>query len=884
VRPPPIRRSADPPRVAVWLLSRLLPETEREAILGDLEEEFRARARERGLASARRWYRDQAWGAIGMTSSPTASHDLPPSRVFSMGDFLHELRFALRQLHHRPLYAGIAIFTLALGVGASSAVLSVANPVLFRALPYPDADRVVYIWEVQKDGGPSNTGFQTIQDLRAGTRTVEAMAAVSGWVPVVTGTGESERLIGQSVSADFFKVLGVRPALGRDFRADEDGWDHNRVVILSHRLWQRQFKGDPAIVDRHVLLSGREYLVAGVMPPSFESLINPDAELWRPLGYNDTLPQACRSCRHLRLIARIKSDARLEQTQAEVSALATRIVAAHPTDYAITGMQVQRLQDRLVQDVRPALLLMLGAAGFVLLIACANIGNLMLARTVERQPELVLRAALGAGRGRLLQQLALEHGVLCLAGCVAGLLLARWGVQAIVAMSPAGLPRADAVKLDWRVTAIALAVTAGVAWVLAMASGWLAVGRGGEARPVTSRSVTSHNLTGGLVVAQMALAFMLLVGAGLVTRSLTRVLEVDPGFEPVRILTMGIMATGPRYREDAPVWEMQRQMVEAVRGLPGVQGAAVASQIPLSGSMDTYGVAIEGRNLPNPADAPSADRYVVSPGYLEAMGIRVLRGRGLTAADRAGSLPVVLINQSLAALAWPGADPIGARVQMGGPDAPWRTIVGIVNDVQHFGLDRERTPQFYAPFDQWMWAENGVMLVVRASGDPAGLTPAVRGAVRSIDPDLAISNVETGTSLVAVSTADRRLVMRLFGAFATVALLLAAAGTYGLLARRVAARHRELGIRAAIGADRGRLVRLVLGDGTRLAMIGTGLGLVGALAISRVISGLLFHVGARDPESLLVSGVMLGGVALVASLIPAWRAARVDPIEALRSE
>lgn len=881
---PSIRRSDDPPRFHAWLVSRLLPETERDAILGDLEEEYRTRVRDTGPRAARRWYRAQALGVIGMTSSPAASHDLPPARLFAMGDLLHELRFVLRQLRHRPLYAGIAILTLALGIGASSAVLSVANPVLFRALPYPDADRVVYIWEVQKEGGPSNTGFQTIQDLRAGTRTVEAMAAVSGWVPVVTGAGESERLIGQSVSADFFKVLGVRPALGRDFRPEEDVWDHNRVVILSHRLWQRQFKGDPAIVDRHILLGGREYLVAGVMPPSFESLINPDAELWRPLAYNDTLPQACRSCRHLRLIARIRPDARLEQTQAEVSALATRIVAAHPTDYAISGMQVQRLKDRLVQDVRPALLLMLGAAGFVLLIACANIGNLMLARTVERQPELVLRAALGAGRGRLLQQLALEHGVLCLAGCAAGLLLARWGVQAIVAMSPAGLPRLGAVKLDWRVAAIALAVTAGVAWILAMVSGWLAVGRGRESRPVASRSVTSRTLTGGLVVAQMALAFMLLVGAGLITRSLTRVLKVDPGFEPARILSLGVMASGPRYREDAPVWQMQRDLIEAIRALPGVEGAAVASQIPLSGSMDTYGVAIEGRNLPNPADAPDADRYVVSPGYLETMGIRVVRGRGLLPGDRAGAAPVVLINESLAKLAWPDADPIGGRIQMGGPDAPWRTIVGIVNDVQHFGLDRDRTSQFYAPYDQWMWAENGIMLVVRASGDPAALTAAVRGAIRSVDPDLAVSNVETGQALVAESTADRRLVMRLFGAFAAVALLLAAAGTYGLLARRVAARHRELGIRAAIGADRGRIVRLVLGDGSRLALLGTGLGLAGALAISRLLSGMLFHVGARDPVSLLVSGCLLGGVALAASLVPALRASRVDPVEALRSE
>ncbi len=801
-----------------------------------------------------------------------------------MGDLLHELRFALRQLRHRPLYAGITVFTLALGIGASSAVLSVANPVLFRPLPYPDPDRIVTVLEVDRNEGPSNLGFATIQDLRNGARTFEASAAVSGWQPVLTGSTQSERLIGQSVSADFFRVFGVRPALGRDFRPEEDAAGRNAVVILSHGLWERQFRGDPAIVDRTILLGGREFRVAGVLPASFESLLNSDAEIWRPLGYDETLPQACRTCRHLRMVVRLRADARLEQTQAELTTLANQVVAAHPGDYSISAVLAQRFQDRLVQDVRPAVLLMLGAAGFVLLIACANVGNLMLARTVERQPELILRAALGAGRGRLLQQLGLENAVLGLIGCGAGLLLARWGVDAVVAMNPDNLPRAAAIRLDWRVVLVAVLVTAGVAWVLALVSGWLAVGKGEEIRPAASRSVTSRSVTGGLVVAQMALAFMLLVAAGLVTRSLARVLAVDPGFDPSRLLTMEVSASGPRYVEDEPVWQMQRRLVDAVRALPGVEAAAVASQLPLAGNMDMYGVTIEGRPLANPADAPDADRYSVTPGYLETMGVRVLRGRGLTPEDRTGTLPVAIINDALARLAWPDADAIGERIQVGGPDAPWRTIVGVVNDVRHAGLDRDRTPQFYQPADQWMWAENGFMLVTRTAGDPAAMTAAVRAAIAGVDPDLAVSDVATGMGRVATSTADRRLVMRLFTVFAGIALLLAAAGTYGLLARRVAARRRELGIRAAIGADRSRLVRLVLGDGTRLAVIGTGLGLAGALAISRLISGMLFQVGSRDPESLLVSGLLLGGVALVASLVPALRAARVDPIEALRAE
>ena len=799
-----------------------------------------------------------------------------------MGDFRHELRYALRQRRHRPLYAGNVAFTLALGIGASGAVLSVANPVLFRPLPYPDPDRVLTIWEIENEGPTSNVGYATIMDLKAGARTFEAAAAVGGWGPVLTGAAESESLTGQSVTSDFFKVLGVKPAMGRDFRAEEDAPGQNGVVILGHRLWQRQFKGDPNILERTIKLGIRDYRVVGVLPSSFESLLNSNAEIWRPLGYNDTMPQACRTCRHLRMVVRLKPDATLEQAQGEVTVLGKQIVAAHPGDYAISGMLAQRLQDYLVQGVRPALLLMLGASAFVLLIACANVGNLMLARTVERQGELVVRTALGAGRGRLLQQLGLENAVLCLVGCAAGLLLARWGVDAVMAMNPS-LPRAAAVRLDWRVIAIAVALTAGVAWVLALVSGWVVLGRGDSIRPVTARSVTSRSMTGGLVVAQMALAFMLLVGAGLITRSLRRVLAVDPGFEPSRLLTMVIVASGPSYQEDAQVWAMQSQLVDRVGALPGVEGAAMASQIPLSGSIDTYGVTIEGRPLPNPADAPDADRFSVSPGYLPAVGIRVLKGRGLSAEDRAGSGLVVVINETLARIGWGSDDPIGGRVQMGGPEGPWRTVVGVVNDVQHVGLDRNRTPQFYAPTDQWLFSDNGFQLVVRTDGDPAALQGSVRAAINEVDPNLAVSGIETGQALVETSTAERRLVMRLFTVFAAIALLLAAAGTYGLLARRVAARHRELGIRAAIGANRGRIVRLVLGDGTRLALIGTTLGLAGAVALSRLISGMLFQVGARDPASLVTSGVALGLVALAASLIPAWRAARVDPIEALRS-
>jgi putative ABC transport system permease protein len=869
------------------LLSRLLPESERDALLGDLEEQFHLRRTREGDRAARRWYRRQLLASLRLTLSPASRHEPPPSRLFSLGDMLHELRFAARQLRRRPAHSLIVAFTLAVGIGATSAVLSVANPVLFRPLPYPDPDRVVLLQEVGRDGSVSSSmGYATFGDLRRNIRSLERSAAASWWTPVLMGDGEPEQLTGQSVTSEFFTVLGVAPALGRDFAPDEDAFERNRVVVLSHGLWQRRFGADPGIIGRSVRFGSTEYAVIGVLPGDFESLLNPQAQVWRPLGYNDTLPWACRTCRHLRTIARIRPDAEVTRVQAELGTEAARLLQDHPTQYAITGLRAERLHDNLVREVKPALLLMLTAGALVLAIACANVSNLVLARTAEREAEFAVRGALGAGPWRLIHQLTVESALLCLAGAAGGLLLARWGVTLLVAMSPASIPRLSAIALDWRVTLIILGVTLVVSLLVGLMPGLVALSH--QRAPGGTRAITAsrrrRRFTATLVVAEISLAFLLLFGAGILTRSLKRVLAVDPGFETRNLLTLTVVASGPRYQTDTTVWQMQPLLLDAIRAVPGVVAAGLTQQVPLGGNFDRYGVRIEDQPLANPEDAPSGDRYSVSPGYLETMGIPVLRGRSIEATDRGGSVPVALINETLARLAWRQESPIGKRIQTGGPDSPWRTIVGVVADVKHTGLDETPAPQFYIPTTQWPWADNSFVLVVRTTGPAAAAAPDVRLAIRSVDPQLAVSDVASADQRIATSTADRRLVLRLFEAFAAVALIMAAAGVYGLLSRRVAEQHRELGIRSALGATRRRIVGGVVRDGGRLAAAGVMLGGGAALALSRLLESLLFQITPGDPLTLVLSALLLGAVAASACLVPAWRAARSDPVEALRAE
>jgi putative ABC transport system permease protein len=879
---------ATPPRLALRLLESLLPEQAREAFLGDLLEEFHAvRVPTLGPAGARRWLWREA--VIAMATLPARRQATVPSRPGEprVRSLAADLRHAARLLRRSPAFTALCVLTLALGIGASTAIFSVVNPVLLRPLPYPAPERLVMVWERDADGGRSNTGFATFADLARETRTLERTAAVGGWEPTLSGTGDAERLVGQRVSSTYFGVLGVGPSLGRDFVAAEDAPAAEQVVILADGLWRRRFGADPALVGRAVPLDGIPHTVVGIMPASFDNVLNPDAQVWRPLRYGGSEPWACRTCRHLRMIARVRPGVTRAAASAELDQLSAMLVQSYRRDYPAVGTHVVPLREEVTRDARPVLLVVVGATCLVLLIACANVANLQLARAMRREGEFAIRVALGAGRSRLAQQMLVEGVLLAALGGAAGALVARLALPALIAWLPPTLPRLTAVRLD----GAALALAAGVTLLVGILVGLAPALHGGRAsvfdtlRGGARVAGGRHAVRAGLVVAEVAVALMLMAGAGLLSRSLVRLLSVDVGFEPAGLLTLELQASGPRYESDAAVWALHERVREAARAVPGVVAVGTASQLPLAGSIDRYGVRAQDRPLPNPELAPSADRYVVSPDFMSATGIRIRRGRGIDAADaRDSARAVVVVSRALAAKLWSGDDPLGKRVQLGGLDAPWREVVGVADDVRHDGLDAVVTHQVYVPERQWEWANSQLALVVRTQGDPGAVADGVRRAVRGVDAGMPVTRVATMEQLVARSTAQRRLALTLFAAFAGVAILLAAAGIYGVLAGSVAERTREIGVRTALGATPGRIARLVVGQGVRLAAVGLAIGAAGTLALGRFLSSLLYGVGPGDPWTLAAVVAGLAAVAVVACLVPARRAAAVDPAVALRAE
>jgi len=869
-----------------WL-GWVIPRAEREFILGDLEELYGDRPWRLGCEIVRT-------GSLLRVSrqaslSPLTSHLSPLTRRRSlMSTLSHDVRFALRQLARRPGFSLLAVVTLALGIGATTAIYSVVSPVLFRPLPYPGAERIMTLWERGKDDSESNTGYATFLDIESMSASFESIAAMSSWQPTLQGNGDPERLSGQRVTRGFLSVLGVRPALGRDFSAEENIRGKHFVVILSHGLWQRRFGADPSVLGRQVTFNGIAYTVVGVLPKTFETLLSPGAQIWAPLAYEPSLAWACRTCRHLRAIGRLKEGVTPASAGRELDLISGRLVSEHPTDYSVAGMHLVPLQDRLTRDVRPALLAVLGAVALVLLIACANVSALLLGRAIQREGEFAIRGALGAGKGRVMRLLLTESVLLSLLGGAAGTALAYWGVKGLSALAPAGLPRLSAIGIDGGVLLFtaALSVASGIAFGLVPAFAtarpdlFAALRPGGRATGLRSRRLARATLVTG----EIALALMLLFGAGLLMRSLHRLLAVDPGFDPAGLLTMEVQTAGPRYQEDDAVRGFFDRASEAVKQIPGVTAAGWTSMLPLGGNFDRYGVRIEGVVLANPANAPSADRYAVTPGYLEAMRIPLQRGRTITAADGTAAPKIVLINQTFAAVAWPNSDPIGAKLQVGGPDRPWWTVVGIMGDVRHTGLDETQAPQIYLPEAQWFSADDAMVLTARTGGDPVQLAGAIRAAIRSVDPTLPILQVATMEEVVSATAQQRRFAFILFEVFAVVALLLAAAGIYGVLSGSVTERTRELGIRSALGASRNGILALVVRQGLTLTLVGLSVGALGSLLLSRFLQRLLFGVGSTDPLTFVGVVAVLMAVALVACWAPAWRATRVSPLEAIRGE
>lgn len=882
--------TARPPRWAERLLAWWLPLHESEFILGDLAEQYAADlARGRAAAALRYWQEAAAAAWQVRHALPTSPSSRPSRGDHPMRTFLHDLATAAKTLRRAPGFTTATALIAAAGLGAVTAIFSVVNPILLQPLPYASSDDLMMVWEREPDGANSRVGYASFADLSSQSRTLASSAAIGYWQPTISGgIGDAERVQGQRVSWRFFEMLGVTPALGRSFVAAEDALGQPRVVMLTHGLWQRRYGGDSTIVGRTVTLNGVPLEVVGVLPAGYDDVFEPGTQIYRILGYDVSQSFACRTCRHLRMVARLRTDVTQDAAGAELNTLSRRMVAAYPTEYAAAGINLVPVQREVTRQVRPALLSVLAAAILLLLIASANVTNLSLARAARRREEFAVRTALGAGRGRFARQLLSEGIVLAILGGAAGVAVAWAAVRALVARLPADIPRLAAVRLDPAALGVAALATVGLGMLVGLAPLATAGGRnpfsglGAGARLVGPRRRPGR---AGIVVAEVALALMLLVGTGLLGRSLLTLLSVSPGFDPDRLLTLEVQSSGPRYDADAATWDYHDRVREAVGAVPGVEAAEVTTQLPLGGNYDANGVVAQDKPLDNPELAPYGQRYAVSRGFLRAMRIPVLEGRDFTPADAADSAPrVAIVSTSLAHQVWGSERAIGKRIQMGGPDAPWRTVVGIAGDVRHTGLDATELAGFYVPERHWTFANQGVTLVVRTAVDPAAVAPSILRAVRSIDPTQPITNVRTGHQVIATTTAQRRLGVTLFAVFGAVATLLSAAGVYGVLAGAVAERRREIGIRAALGATPRAIVGMVLRQGLAPAAAGLALGLTGTLLLTRYLQAMLFGVGPTDPATLTGTVVLLGVVALAACLVPAWRATRVDPVTALRAE
>jgi putative ABC transport system permease protein len=803
---------------------------------------------------------------------------------------LQDLRYAVRSLRQSPGFTAIALATLAIGIGANAAIFSVLDAALLQPLPYPAADRLVLFGDRQSDGGTNNVGFATFADFRDQSQAFQSAAVIRLWQPTLSEGGEAERIPAMRVSASYFDLLGVRTALGRGFQTADDRPGTWRKVVLSDALWRRRFGSDPAVVGRKVRMNDQDFEIVGVMPASFEPLLSAHfykpAQLWATLGYDLSMPNSCRSCQHLKAIGRLKEGVTLAQAHEDLDGIRRRLAAEHPSDYPVGSMAVVPFRDELAGSVRPALSILAGAVGFVLLIACANIANLLLARSLRRRHEMAVRAALGASRGRLARQLLIESLVLAAAGGAGGVALASLGGAALIRLAPATLPRIDHAGIDPRVLIFACALTIGSALIFGIAPALKASAAGlSGSLALDGRKSSGSAASRGrraLVAAELALALVLLAAAGLALKSLGRLLEAPLGFRSEGVLTLALSLDGNAFAKDDQVVAFQERLLERARAVPGIEAVGLVGQIPLGGNGDSWGFHIEGRVPANPADDPAVERYSVTAEYFRAMGIPLKRGRLITEQDRADSLPVIVVSESTANALWPGQDPIGHRARIGGATSgEWRTIVGVAGNVRHSGLAAEPGLQMYLPQAQ---VTDGFLILVARAADPRSLAAPLRNVVRELDPSVPIYDVATMDELVARAAAEPRFVMRLLSGFAALALALAAIGLYGVVAYTVAERRREIGIRIALGATPRDVRRLVLRAGAATVALGLFAGIGASLVLLRLLRSMLFGVGANDPATLIGAGALLAVVALGAHWGPVRQALRVDPMASLRAD
>ncbi|MBK5257058.1 MAG: ABC transporter permease [Vicinamibacteria bacterium] len=882
-----------PPYFAIEWLKASVPRHLLESVIGDLEEEWRRRA----ITSPRLatlWYCRHAAAVAVRLGWFDLVHKQPrrdghPAR---QGDGLMETlwndaRYGARMLSRTPGFTFVAVLTLALGIGANTAIFSVVNALLIKPLPLPDSERLVSVSGVDAKGRSQFVSFPDFEDLQKQSRLFEGFTAMVPQSVNLTGGSEPQRVRGGFVSDNFFGLVGVDPEQGRGFRAGDDDLAAEPVCVLQHEAWQNVFSGDPKIVGKAIVLNNAPFTVVGVLPRGFRFPFD-DVEVWMP---HHTWPVFKTADNYLNRanglvgpVGKLKPAVTMAEGQAELDTIAARVAQEYPAAGAGRKMRARPLRDVVVQNARPMVLVLMGAVAFVLLIACANVANLMLARASARQTEIATRAALGAGRGRLIKQMLTETALLWVGGGILGTILGYFGLGALLASSPGPLPGGVMPALDWTVLAFTFALSAGTGVVFGAfaalrfsrpdLSGTLK--EGGRSGEGAARS----RLGSALVVAQVALTLVMLVGSGLMLRSFQKLTQVEVGFKTDNLLTLEYRLPANKYPDGAQQWEVHRQIVERVRAVPGVTSASVVRAVPFGGNGSNVLFEIPGTPPPADGDAPRAlinfgDQY-----YFETMGIPLLRGRNLNDLDGPTTTPVIVINRRMAERYWPNQNPLGRAITFPDPKNPiTATIVGVVGDVKHYGLDDPDGLQAYAYQAQQPYIFNS--LVVRTAGDPMAMTSAVRTAVWSVDPEQPMWKIYTMDFMVDRSLGQTRFMMGLMTAYSALALLLAAVGLYGVMAYSVSQRAREIGVRMALGAQSRDVLRLVLGRGLRLTLAGLLLGLGASLALGSSVRSLLYGVQAGDPATLIGAALVLFAVALLASYVPARKATTANPVTIL---
>ncbi|HEV2829863.1 MAG TPA: ABC transporter permease [Pyrinomonadaceae bacterium] len=795
-----------------------------------------------------------------------------------------DLNYGVRMLAKKPLFSIIAVITLALGIGANTAIFSVVNAVLLRALPYHNSDRLIALSTISSGGDRDGLSVPEFQDYQAQMRSLEDLTGFQSQSVNLTGGERPDRVRGAFVTANFFKVFNLPPLIGRTFTDGEDRQGGEKLAVVNEKMWQERLNGDPSLTSKKLILNGEPYSVIGVVPASFKQPFDPDVEVWMPVA-NYPGNRGQREWRALFGMGHLKPGIPLAQAQAEAATVASQLAQAYPKENAGRGARADFLRELMVGGVRPMLWLLFAAVGVILLIACANLANLLLARGLARQKEIAVRAALGASRWRLIRQLLTESTLIGLLGGVGGLLLAHWGLFALLKL-PQNFVNTTEATLDTRVLLFAFAISILTGWLFGLLpalqlvkpelQSFLKEGARGS-----GEGSKWNRVRGTFVVMQVALSLVLLVSAGLLIRSFDKLARVNVGFKTERLLTLEYRLPRTKYKEPATQWNFHRQAIERLQEVPGVQSASLVRGLPFSGNGGTTAITLPDREPPPKGMEPEVMFNTAMPNYFETIGIPLLKGRVFGNEDQANTPAVVVINQTMAQRFWPNQDPLGKQIKLV-EDGSTATIIGVVGDAKHYWLEEEQKPQMYDTYSQ----DPGLFatVVIRTSVEPLGLTEPVRQAIWKVDADQPMWKIRTVEFLVNRSTADRKFLMGLMGIFAALALVLTIIGLYGVISYLVNQRTQEIGIRMALGAQMGDILRMVLKQGMVLVLTGVALGLAAAWLLTRLMSRLLYQVSATDPATFASISLLLITVALLACYIPARRATKVDPLTALRYE